>query len=64
MLVLSRKLSEAIIVNGPARIVIVGVRGDTVRLGFEAERDVNVVREELLKDGQQGLPNDRLRRQA
>ncbi len=47
MLVLSRKKNESIVVNNDIRIVVVDVRGDKVRLGVEAPRDVPVHRQEV-----------------
>lgn len=49
MLVLTRKKRESILISGPARLVVVEIRGDKVRLGFEAEQRVTIVREELVK---------------
>lgn len=48
-LVLSRKVNETLII-GNARVTVVRVTGDTVRLAIEAPRDVNVVREELCEE--------------
>lgn len=47
MLVLSRKKNEAIVFDGPGRVVVVEIRGDKVRLGFEADRSVTVHRQEV-----------------
>jgi len=47
MLVLSRKLNEAIVVNDTVRITVVGIKDDRVRLGIEAPRDVSVDRAEV-----------------
>ena len=47
MLVLSRKKSEEVVVGDSIRVVIVEVRGDLVRLGIEAPRDVPVHRSEV-----------------
>lgn len=47
MLVLSRKKSESIIVDDSIRITVVEVRGDKVRLGIEAPKDVPVHRSEV-----------------
>ncbi len=47
MLVLSRKMDEAIRINDNIRIVVVDIRGDKVRLGFDAPKDVPIHREEV-----------------
>jgi len=47
MLVLSRKQDEAIIIGDDVKIVVVSIRGDKVRLGVEAPREVGVHREEV-----------------
>lgn len=50
MLVLSRHKDERIIVHGPSvniTIKIVEIRGDKVRLGITAPKDVKVDREEV-----------------
>lgn len=46
MLVLSRKFSETVRV-GPVEVTVVEIRGDKVRLGFQAPRSIPVVRTEL-----------------
>ena len=47
MLVLSRKKNESIVINNDITIVVVEIRGDKVRLGVEAPRDVPVHRREV-----------------
>ena len=47
MLVLSRKTDEVIVINGNIRVMVVEVRGDKVRLGIDAPRDVRVDRLEI-----------------
>jgi carbon storage regulator len=47
MLVLTRKVKEAIIIAGKVRVVVAEVCGTKVRLGVEAPRDVTVDREEI-----------------
>lgn len=48
MLVLSRKKDESIVIgDGSIRITVVEIRGDKVRLGIEASRDVSVHRQEI-----------------
>jgi len=47
MLVLSRKKNESIVINDEIVITVVEVRGDKVRLGIQAPRDVPVHRSEV-----------------
>jgi|TARA_B110000495_G_scaffold93156_1_gene80509 carbon storage regulator len=47
MLVLSRKKNESIVINDDITIVIVEIRGDKVRLGIEAPKEVPVHRREV-----------------
>ena len=48
MLVLSRRTNERIQIIGPGgltTLVIVGIQRDKVRLGFEAPREIEIVRD-------------------
>lgn len=47
MLVLSRKRNESIVINNDITIVVVEIRGDKVRLGVEAPKEVPVHRREV-----------------
>ena len=47
MLVLSRKKNERIVINDDITIVVVEIRGDKVRLGVEAPKEVPVHRHEI-----------------
>jgi len=47
MLVLSRKKNESIIVDQSIVITVVEIRGDKVRLGIEAPREVPIHRSEV-----------------
>jgi carbon storage regulator len=47
MLVLSRKTNESIIISDNIKITVVEVRGDKVRLGIQAPKEVPVHREEV-----------------
>jgi len=49
MLVLSRKKNESIVINDNVVVTVVEVRGDKVRIGIEAPRDVTVHRKEVLE---------------
>jgi carbon storage regulator len=59
MLVLSRKLNEAIVINGDIRITVVGVRGNHVRLGIEAPGSVQILRQELCEEAGRGATRAR-----
>lgn len=47
MLVLSRKKFESILIGDGIKVTIVEIRGDKVRLGIEAPKEVAVHREEI-----------------
>lgn len=47
MLVLSRKKNESIIIHDDIVITIIEIRGDKVRLGIDAPKDVSVHRREI-----------------
>ena len=54
MLVLSRKKNESIIIDDKITIVVVEIRGDKVRLGVEAPKEVPVHRREVYEAIQRG----------
>lgn len=47
MLVLSRKADERIVIGDNIVITIVNIRGDKVRIGIDAPKDVAVDRQEV-----------------
>lgn len=47
MLVLSRKKNESIVINNDIVVTVIEIRGDKVRLGIVAPKDVPVHREEV-----------------
>jgi carbon storage regulator len=47
MLVLSRQKDESIMIGDNVEVIIVDVRGDKVRLGITAPKDVSVHRREV-----------------
>jgi len=47
MLVLSRKKNESIIINDNITVTVIEIRGDKVRIGIEAPKDVTVHRREV-----------------
>lgn len=61
MLVLSRKKNESIVINDDITIVVVEIRGDKVRLGVEAPKEVPVHRNEVyeaIRRNQQAAAGD------
>ena len=58
MLVLSRKKDESIVINNDITIVVVEIRGDKVRLGVEAPKEVPVHRREVFDAIARGEPVD------
>jgi carbon storage regulator len=47
MLVLSRKADETILIGSNVEIVVVSIRGDKVRLGFNLPNSISVHRSEV-----------------
>ncbi len=47
MLVLSRKANESIMIGLDIKVEILEIRGNVVRLGIKAPREISVVRSEL-----------------
>jgi len=58
MLVLSRKKNESIIINDNITIVVVEIRGDKVRLGIEAPKEIPVHRHEVYEAIRRGQTGD------
>jgi carbon storage regulator len=49
MLVLSRKPGESVVINRQITVRVIEIRGDRVRIGIEAPREIPVHRTELLQ---------------
>ena len=47
MLILTRRINESMFIGEDITITILGVKGNQVRIGVDASRDVSVHREEL-----------------
>jgi len=58
MLVLSRKKNESIIINDNITVTVIEIRGDKVRLGIEAPKDVTVHRREVYEAIQNSRTHD------
>lgn len=61
MLVLSRKQQETIVIDSQIRVTVLGIHGNTVKLGIDAPREVAVRRHELIPHSVVALPLSDLR---
>jgi carbon storage regulator len=58
MIVLSRKKNESIVINNDITVTVVEIRGDKVRLGVVAPREVPVHRQEVYDAIHHGTPTE------
>ena len=47
MLILTRRVGETIMIDDDVSITVLGIKGNQVRIGIEAPKDVAVHREEI-----------------
>ena len=47
MLVLTRKVNESLLIGEDIVITVVEIKGDKVRLGIEAPKEISIVRSEI-----------------
>jgi len=58
MLILTRKVGESLIIGDDVSVIVLGVKGNQVRLGVDAPKSVSVHREEIynkIQDEKKGL---------
>lgn len=53
MLILTRRVGESVVIGDDISVTVLGVKGNQVRLGVNAPRDVSVHREEIYAKIQQ-----------
>ena len=49
MLILTRKIGETLMIGGDLAITVLGVKGNQVRIGVKAPKEVAVHREEIFE---------------
>lgn len=47
MLILTRRVEETLLIGDDIRVVVLGIKGNQVRIGVEAPRNIAVDREEI-----------------
>lgn len=58
MLILTRRVGETLMVGDEVTVTVLGVKGNQVRIGVNAPKDVAVHREEIYQRIQQEKPVD------
>jgi carbon storage regulator len=56
MLILTRRLGETILIGDQVKVTVLGVKGNQVRLGVHAPKEMQVDREEIRERKDAGLP--------
>lgn len=58
MLILTRRVGESIKIDNKITVTILGIKGNQIRLGVDAPKDISVHREEIYERIRNTLPDD------
>lgn len=58
MLILTRRVGESLMIGDEVNVTVLGIRGNQVRIGVDAPKDVAVHREEIYDRIQQEKTDD------
>lgn len=47
MLILTRRIGETIMIGDDIKMIILGIKGNQIRMGFDAKKDVTIHRSEI-----------------
>ncbi len=56
MLILTRRIGETLVIDDNTRLTVLGVKGNQVRIGITAPKEVTVDREEIYLRKKLGMP--------
>ncbi len=56
MLILSRRLTETIVINENISVTVISINGNQVKLGVDAPKEISINRQEIHKRIKKGIP--------
>ncbi len=56
MLILTRRVGETLVIGDNVKITVLGVKGNQVRVGVDAPKEVSIQRAELFENAQEQNP--------